>query len=71
MALCVIEVPNGLNGTRLTVSNSDPCEGYLLVEAVQLEDHLTQTEVTALFSAGAGLYALVFVFVLCRRLIGF
>lgn len=71
MALCVVEVPNGLNGTRLQVSTIEPCNGYLLVEAKQLDNHLTSAEVFALFSAFAGLYAIAFVIKLLRRQFGF
>lgn len=71
MALCVVEVPNGLSGTRLQVSTADPCDGYLLVEVKQLDNQITQPEVFALFSAIAGLYAIAFVIKLVRRQIGF
>lgn len=67
MALCVVQQPD----QSLVVSTTRPCEGYYMVETQDLQGTLSATEVGILFSAGASLYALTFVFKLARRLLGF
>lgn len=75
MALCVESKPLniGLSYTEpvLVVSNSPTCTTYYLVEAKDLDSQLSYAEVSALFSAFVGLYAIAFVIKLVRRQIGF
>ncbi|EHC03944.1 hypothetical protein Sbal625DRAFT_4374 [Shewanella baltica OS625] len=67
MTLCVVQQPDN----SLLVSSTQPCDGFYLVEARDLEGQLSATEVGILFSAAASLYAVVFVFKIARRQLGF
>lgn len=76
MALCVESklVKVGLSTVSepvLVVSNVPTCTTYYLVEAKDLDSQLSYAEVSALFSAFVGLYAIAFVIKLVRRQIGF
>lgn len=75
MTLCVESRPVklGLNSTEpvLVVTQAQTCSTYYLVEAKDLEGQLSATEVLLLFGAAASLYALVFVFKIARRQLGF
>ncbi|MBP7662322.1 MAG: hypothetical protein KA770_00455 [Shewanella sp.] len=66
MSLCVIPDDNG----TLLYSSVEPCAGYLLISAQDLDSHLTAYEV-ALFIAGAvSLYGMAFIFKLGRQTMG-
>lgn len=67
MTLCVVQQPDN----SLLVSSTQPCDGFYLVDARDLQGQFSATEVGILFSAAASLYALTFVFKLIRRQIGF
>jgi hypothetical protein len=72
LALCVVEKTVGLNSTKfLSVVDENPCTGFLLLSEQDLQSHLSFNEVSLLFGAAASLYALVYVFKLSRRLLGF
>lgn len=70
MALCAVLIPNATSGNSIQINTQPPCDFYL-VESKDLEGQLTGSDVALLFSACASLYALVFVFKLARRLLGF
>ena len=66
MTLCVIPDENG----TLVYSSVEPCAGYLLVSAQDLQPHLSAYEV-GLFIAGAvSLYGTAFIFKLGRQTMG-
>ncbi|WAX22035.1 hypothetical protein spd_00003 [Shewanella phage Dolos] len=76
MTLCVeskfVKVgPSSTTEPVLVVSNAPTCTAYYLVEAKDLDSQLSYSEVSALFSAIVGLYALAFVIKLARKQLGF
>ncbi len=76
MSLCVesklVKVgPSSTSEPVLVVSNSSTCSSYYLVEAKDLEPQLSSYEVVILFGAAVSLYAVVFIFKLARRQLGF
>ena len=67
MTLCVVQQPDN----SLLVSSTQPCDGFYLVDARDLQGQLSASEVLLLFGAAASLYAVVFVFKIARRQFGF
>lgn len=67
MAQCVVLDSR----SNLQLSTTQPCEGFYLVETSDIETHLSGTEVSLIFGAAASLYALVFVFKLALKQMGF
>lgn len=67
MSICVKSDASG----QLYTSTAVPCDGYLLVSHEDVKDQLDSTVVMTLFVACASLYALVYVFKVARRMLGF
>ncbi|MEL4257708.1 hypothetical protein AAEH95_21570 [Shewanella xiamenensis] len=75
MAICVTAAPDPIGVTDdgspiLVIPKSGVCDFYL-VEANDIQSQFSYAEVSVLFSAFVGLYAIAFVIKLVRRQIGF
>lgn len=59
------------SNSNLKASTAVPCDGLYLLETSDIENQLSAVEVSLIFGAAASLYALVFVFKLALKQLGY